>query len=53
MGNTALYVAIRQKNNEVVKALIKVNARTDIVFEFGKTAIDLAEENGINLYDIE
>lgn len=33
----------------VIKALLRANARTDIVSEFGKTALDLANENGIDI----
>ena len=49
MGETPLHAAIHQHNTAVIKALLNANARTDIVSEFGKTAIDLAQEEGIKL----
>ena len=49
MRETALHVALHQNNKRVIKALLNVNAQTNIVSEFGKTAIDLAKEKGINL----
>lgn len=50
MGETTLHVALHQTNKRVVKALLRANAKTNIVSEFGKTALDLAKEIGIDLY---
>jgi uncharacterized protein len=49
MGETPLHTAIHKNNMAVIKALLNANTRTDIVSEFGKTALDLAMEKGINL----
>ena len=49
MGETPLHAALHQRNHRVVAALIKASARTDIVSEFGKSALDLAKEKGIRL----
>ena len=49
MGETALHVALHQNNEIVIKALLNANAKTDIVSEFDKTAMDIAKEKGINL----
>ena len=49
MGETPLHAALHQKNITVIKALLHANTRTDIKPDFGKTAKDLAQENGISL----
>ena len=49
MGETPLHAAIHKKNMAVIKALLNANTRTNIVSEFGKTALDLAMEKGIDL----
>jgi uncharacterized protein len=50
MGETALHVALHQNNEVVMRALMNANAKTDIVSEFGKTAVDMAKDKGIHLY---
>ena len=52
MGETPLHAALHQNNIPVIKALLNANARTDIVSEFGKTAMDLAKEKGLALEKI-
>ncbi|MDY6903772.1 MAG: ankyrin repeat domain-containing protein [Thermodesulfobacteriota bacterium] len=49
MGETPLHAALHQHNSAVIKALLDAGARTDIVSEFGKTAVDLAKEQSIDL----
>jgi ankyrin repeat protein len=49
MGETPLHVAVSNKNMTVIDALIKRGARTDIVNDFGKTALDRAVEKGIKI----
>jgi ankyrin repeat protein len=48
-GETPLHAAIHQNNTAVIRALLKADARTDIVSEFGKTAMGLAQEKGIKI----
>jgi ankyrin repeat protein len=50
MGETPLHAALHQRNHLVINALLKANARTDIVSEFGKSAVDLAKEIGVRLH---
>ena len=52
MGETPLHAALHQNNIPVIKALLNADARTDIVSEFGKTAMDLAKEKGLTLEKI-
>ena len=52
MGETPLHAALRKKYMRVVKALLKAGAQTNIVSEFRQSAIDLAQESGINLGEI-
>ena len=52
MGETPIHVALRQNNIDVIKALLNADARTDIMSEFGKTAMDLAKDKGINIENI-
>ena len=49
MGETALHVALYQNNEILINALLNANARIDIESEFGKTAMYIALDRGINL----
>ena len=44
-GNTALHIAAKKGNFEVVKALVEKGANTTIKNNDGKTALDLAIES--------
>ncbi|MBN2858140.1 MAG: ankyrin repeat domain-containing protein [Candidatus Delongbacteria bacterium] len=46
-GETPLHAAFHQNNRTVIEALLKANARTDIVSEYGQTAKDLAKAKGV------
>jgi len=49
MGETPLHIALRKENLAIVRALLAAGARTDIVSEFGVSALDLATEKGIDV----
>ena len=46
MDETALHIALRQKNEALVRLLLDAGARTTIRSEFGETAQDIAHEVG-------
>jgi len=49
MGQTPLHVAVGKENRAVIDALLKAGAKLDVISEFGKTALDEAQEKGIKL----
>lgn len=47
MGVTPLHVALRQRDRSLVAALVRAGARSDIRSEFGHTAAELADREGV------